>query len=44
MFHTVTYELGSKESIFERKKALDLTLKQGDCHIVVEGIYLLSDK
>lgn len=33
-----------RKHISEKKKAIDLTLKQGDCHIVVEGIYLLSDK
>lgn len=33
-----------RKHIREKKKARDLTLKQGDCHIVVEGIYLLSDK
>lgn len=33
-----------KEWLSEKEKARDLTLKQGDCHIVVEGIYLLSDK
>lgn len=36
--------MGRKENISEKKKVIDLTLKQGDCHTVVEGIYLLSDK
>lgn len=36
-------KLGRKET-HEEKKAIGLTLEEGDFHTVVEGIYLLSDK
>lgn len=41
-FSTIAPKLVRKTG--EEKKAIDLTLKEGDCHTVVEGIYLLSDK
>lgn len=37
-------QVGKERKCIGEEKAIDLTLKQGDCQIVVEGIYLLSDK
>lgn len=36
--------IGQERMLIREGKARDLTLKQGNCHIVVKVIYLLSDK